>query len=187
MAPFAGASRRASNATIIRELETLAGLSPAERRRGWGIHLVAQVGELPERLAISEASARRIAANCLAFRSERIQPGVNAEERAPAPYQRRQTMDIPDELVEMCGRAAYNAMIHWTGLSRDAAKSALLLERVDVLTDGGKDRLREIRKELHHVTDKVVETLPQWIDVPSGRFFSRNAERGRKALSLIHI
>ena len=184
MAPFAGAKARAANADAIRALEDLAGLSPADRRKGWGLQLVAQVGVLPEPVDIPEATARRIAASCLAMRSERIQPGVNNEPKAPAAYQVRQDMDVPEELNVMCGRAAYNAMVHWTGLSRDEAKSALLLERVDVLTAGGKGRLRQIRGELDAVTDKVVETLPKWIDLPSGRFFSRNAERGRKAFAL---
>jgi len=184
MAPFAGAKTRAANADAIRALEDLAGLSAADRRSGWGLQLVSQVGVLPAPVDIPDQTARRIAASCLAMRSERIQPGVNNEPKAPAPYQVRQDMDVPEELNVMCGRAAYNAMVHWTGLSREDAKSALLLERVDVLTPGGKGRLRQIRGELGAITDKVVETLPKWIDLPSGRFFSRNAERGRKAFAL---
>ena len=184
MAPFAGAAARANNADAIRALEDLAGLSAADRRKGWGLQLVAQVGALPTPLDITEATARRIAASCLAMRSERIQPGVNNEPKAPAAYQVRQDMDVPPEVGTMCGRAAYNAMSHWTGLDREAAKRALLLERVDVLTDGGKGRLRQIRGELGAITDKVVETLPKWVDLPSGRFLSRNAERGRKAFAL---
>lgn len=184
MAPFAGPESRADNADPIRALEDLAGLSAAERRQGWGLQLVAQVGALPTPLGWSDATARRIAASCLAMRSERIQPGVNNEPKAPAAYQVRQDMDVPEALGTMCGRAAYNAMVHWTGLERESAKQALLLERVDVMTDGGKGRLRQIRGELGAITDKVVETLPKWVDLPSGRFLSRNAERGRKAFAL---
>jgi hypothetical protein len=184
MAPFAGPAVRAANADAIRALEDLAGLSAADRRRGWGLQLVAQVGALPEPIDMPAPTARRIAASCLAMRSERIQPGVNNEAKAPAGYQVRQDMDVPEHLGTMCGRAAYNAMVHWTGLDRPAAKQALLLERVDVLTPGGKGRLRQIRGELEAITDKVVETLPKWADIPSGRFLSRNAERGRKAFAL---
>ena len=184
MGPFAGTQARRENDAAIRELEDLAGLTASDRRKGWGLQLVAQVGALPTPIDMPAETARRIAASCLAMRSERIQPGVNNEPKAPAPYQVRQDMDVPDELNTMCGRAAYNAMVHWTGLTREEAKAALLLERVDVLTPGGKGRLRQIRGELGAITDKVVETLPKWIDVPSGRFFSRNAERGRKAFAL---
>ena len=82
----------------------------------------------------------------------------------------------PTSLNTMCGRAAYNdGPLDRADL--EEAKAALL-ERVDVLTPGGKGRLRQIRGELGAITDKVVETLPGRIDVPSGRFFSRNAERG---------
>ncbi|MEC7946909.1 MAG: hypothetical protein VX265_05030 [Myxococcota bacterium] len=184
MAPFAGADVRAENAAEIRGLEDLAGLSSADRRRGWGVQLVVQVGGLPTPLDVPQEAARRLAASVLAMRSERIQPGVNNEAKAPAAYQVRQDMDIPAALGEMCGRAAYNAMVHWTGLERAAAKRTLLLDRVDVLTPGGKGHLRQIRGELEAVTDKVVETLPSWADLPSGRFLSRNAERGRKAFAL---
>jgi len=184
MAPFASPEARNENTDVISALEDLAGLSAADRRKGWGVQLVAQVGVLANPVEMSEDTARLIAASCLAMRSERIQPGVNNEAKAPAAYQVRQDMDVPASVGQMCGRSAYNAMVHWTGLDRDAAKQALLLERVDVLTDGGKGRLRQIRGELSAITDKVIETLPKWVDVPSGRFLSRNAERGRKAFAL---
>ena len=80
-----------------------------------------------ERIALRKETARKLGANLLAFRSERVQPGVNQEEIAPPQYQNRQDMDVPDELVVMAGRAAYNAFTHWTGLSRNEAKETLLL------------------------------------------------------------
>ena len=114
-----------------------------------------------------------------------MQPGVNQEEIAPPQYQNRQDMDVPDELVVMAGRAAYNAFTHWTGLSRDEAKETLLLERIDVLTNGGKARLRSIRGSNNAITDRLIKELPLWADLPVGRAFSRNAERGRKAFALV--
>ena len=94
-------------------------------------------------------------------------------------------MDVPDEPVVMAGRTAYNAFTHWTGLSRDDAKDTLLLERIDVLTDGGKARLRSIRGSNNAITDRLIRELPLWADLPVGRAFSRNAERGRKAFALV--
>ncbi len=184
MAPFASPDSRKANASVIAEIEAIAGLSPAERNEGWGLQLVAQVGELPEPLPLGPGLARKLGANLLALRSERIQPGVNAEEKAPPGYQVRQDMDIPEEVAVMTGRAAYNALCHWTGLPRETAKRLLILERVDVLTPGGKGRLRQIRGELSDITDRLVENLPLWADLPTGRALSRNAARGRKAFAL---
>jgi hypothetical protein len=174
------------NAARLRELEALCGLTLADRVAGWRVSIVAQVGEaLPtERVAAAAATLRKVGANLMAFRSERIQPGVNQEEGAPEPYRRRQAMDVPDRLTEMAGRAAYNAFAHWTGVDRERAKELLLLERVDVLTPNGKERLRAIRQHLNDVTDRVIEDLPVWADLPTGRAFSRNANRGRKAFGL---
>jgi hypothetical protein len=88
-------------------------------------------------------------------------------------------------LIEQVGRAGYNAFEHWTGLDRDRAKDRLLLDRVDVLTPDGKARLRAIRGELEAITDRVVAEMPKWADLPTGKAFSRNAERGRKAFALV--
>lgn len=184
MAPFSGPERQAENADALREIEALVGLTDAERAQGWKVALVAQVGYVAEPSPIEPAVCRKIAANLLAFRSERIQPGVNAEEKAPPAYQERQDMDVPDELTVMAGRAAYNAFYRWTGLDRERAKALLLLDRIDVLTPRGKERLREVRKELEATTDRVVEDLPLWADLPTGRALSSNAARGRKAFAL---
>ena len=175
-----------ANRAALRTLESLAGLTAADRRVGWRIALAAQVGTAAEgeAVAISEATCRALGANLMAFRSERIQPGVNQESKAPAPYQARQDMDVPDALTVMAGRAAYNAFAHWTPCDRERSKDLLLLERVDVLSPNGKARLREIRGQLGSITDKVVAYLPKWIDLPTGKFLSRNAARGRKAFAL---
>lgn len=185
MAPFCDSNRK-SNQPAIRKLEALCGLTWKQRMQGWRIALVAQVGEAleEERVALEPNVARKLGANMLAFRSERIQPGVNQEEKAPSQYQSRQDMDVPDELTVMAGRASYNAFAHWTGVERERAKDLLLLERIDVLTPGGKDRLRSIRQGLNDVTDRVIKDLPLWIDLPTGKLFSRNANRGRKAFAL---
>ena len=185
MAPFCGASREANRDTI-RQLEKLCGLGAAERAAGWRLALAVQVGDaLPdERVALSDTTARRLGANLLAFRSERIQPGVNQEDRAPPAYQVRQDMDVPEALTVMGGRAAYNAFEHWTGVGREDGKSLLLLDRIDVLTPHGKARLRSIRGTNEAITDRVVREMPVWADLPTGRAFSRNAERGRKAFAL---
>ncbi len=180
------------------QLEDLAGLTLTERRAGWRLGLVAQIGNVQAGAAetgagtgasldaIDPALCRKLGALLLSLRSERIQPGVNQEEKAPAAYQARQEMDVPAELVEMAGRAGYNAFHRWTGCDREAAKALLLMERVDVLEGGksGKERLREIRKELEEITDKVVAGIPLWVDLPTGRKISTNAERGRKAFAL---
>ncbi|MFP4600223.1 MAG: hypothetical protein ACLFVJ_18355 [Persicimonas sp.] len=185
MGPFTGAHKK-TNKAAIREIEKLAGLTLADRAAGWRVALVAQVGTVPEedRPAIEPATCRKLGANLLAFRSERIQPGVNAEDSAPAAYQERQDMDVPEELTVMAGRAAYNAFVHWTGCERERSKELLLLERIDVLTDSGKERLREVRKSLGRVSDEVIDGLPLWADLLTGKALSRNAERGRKAFAL---
>lgn len=182
MAPFSGAARQAENAEVLAELERRVGLGAAQRDQGWRVAVVAQVGGCAT--PIPPALCRKLGANLLALRSERIQPGVNAEEKAPPAYHARQPMDVPEALTEMAGRAAYNAFCRWTGVDRDQAKALLLLERVDVLTPTGKERLRAVRRELEEVTDRIVADLPLWADLPTGRALSRNAARGRKAFAL---
>lgn len=183
--PFCGNFGK-SNARHLGELERLCGLTMAERIAGWRISIVAQVGAVneAERLEAPPALWRKLGANLMAFRSERIQPGVNQEDGAPEPYRQRQAMDVPDLLTEMAGRAAYNAFSHWTGVDRERAKELLLNERVDVLTPNGKQRLRDIRQHLNDVTDRVIRDLPVWADLPTGKLFSKNANRGRKAFGL---
>lgn len=63
-------------------------------------------------------------------------------------------------------------------------KSLLLLDRVDVLTPNGKERLRDIREELGEVTDRLADGIPLWADLPTGRVFSKNTKRSRKAFAL---
>ena len=185
MAPFCPAHRR-GNKGALRELEAMAGLTGAERRAGWRVAIVAQVGQAleTERVGLSPELCRRLGATLLSLRSERIQPGVNQEEKAPSAYQTRQGMHVPDDLVVMCGRAGYNAFSHWTGCDREWAKDHVLLERIDVLTPGGKERLRDVRTQLHAITDRVVKFIPLWADLPTGKALSRNALRGKKAFAL---
>ncbi|MDP6943001.1 MAG: hypothetical protein QF464_02530 [Myxococcota bacterium] len=185
MAPFCGRHRQ-TNKGALRRLGDLVGLRPAERRQGWRVAIVGQVGEaLPtERVGLTPGQCRRLGATLVALRSERIQPGVNHEEKAPPAFHDRQGMDVPDELTVMCGRAAYNAFTHWTGCDREWAKEHVLLERIDVLTPGGKERLRSVRKQLHAITDRVVKFIPLWADLPTGKALSRNALRGKKAFAL---
>ncbi len=185
MAPFCGAARAQNRATIS-ALERLAGLDASQRAKGWRLALVAQVGQLPseDRLDIAPQTCRLLGANLLAMRSERIQPGVNHEEKAPTPYQQRQDMDVPEALAQQCGRAAYNAFSRWSGCDRERAKDLLLMERVDVLTPEGKQRLRQIRQMLSDITDRIVANLPLWADLPTGRALSKNTARGKKAFAL---
>lgn len=185
MAPFCPAARE-QNRSVVRELEELGGLTGSERRSGWELALVAQVGEVPEseRPDIDPELLQKFGANKVAFRSERIQPGVNQDEDAPETYQHRQEMDVPDALTVQCGRAVYNAFCHWTDIERDRAKEVLLTERIDVLSEDGKERLRSVRERLDRVTDNVLDNLPLWADLLSGFALSRNAERGRKAFAL---
>ncbi len=164
-------------------LEAMAGLTPAMRSQGWRVHLVAQVGQVEDGPDLPVSLWRKVGANLMAFRSERIQPGVNAEDKAPPQYQTRQGMRVSDELAFSAGRAAYNAFEHWTDCERERAKDLLLMERVDVVA-GGKTRLREIRKQLSEITDRVVANIPLWADLPLMRALSRNAARGRKAFAL---
>ena len=183
-APFCGAEHRAQNAAVIAELEQLAGLSSGELSVGWTVHMVAQVGQVATPHPIAPETCRRLGANLLALRSERIQPGVNQEDKAPPQYHGRQDMNVPEELAFMAARGAFNAFEHWTGLERERVKDRLLLERVDVLTPGGKERLRAIRRELGEISDKCVDNIPLWADLPLGKALSRNAAKGRKAFAL---
>ena len=184
MQPFSGAVWQKQNAAVVAEIESLCGLGAVERAAGWRVGLVAQVGAVSAPSPLSPTLCRKLGATLMALRSERIQPGVNAEEKAPAAYQKRQDMDVSDDLTVQCGRAGYNAFAHWTGLGREDAKQLLIAERVDVLTPGGKERLRAIRQEQNEITDKLIARMPAWADLPTGRLFSRNAERGRKAFGL---
>jgi hypothetical protein len=186
MAPFSSARRLAQNRARVAEIEALCGIGVRDRMKGWRVALVAQVGEAiaGEGVDVDAATWRKLGANLVALRSERIQPGVNHDEKAPPQYQRRQDMDVPEALTVMAGRAAYNAFAHWTGCDRERAKDLLLLERIDVLTPGGKERLRAVRRSLDAVTERVVSGIPWWADLPTGRAFSRNAARGRKAFAL---
>jgi hypothetical protein len=183
--PFVGAARQ-GNAALVAEIMKRSGLGAADRRAGWTPAMVVQVGaaRAEDRIDLPSDTWRRIGANLLAFRSERIQPGVNQEKKAPPQYRERQDMNVAEEFTFHAARAAYNAFGRWSGLDRDAAKELLILDRIDVLSPGGKQRLRALRTKLGHITDKVVEGLPKWADVPTGNAFSRNADRGRKAFAL---
>jgi hypothetical protein len=184
LSPCTATSRDARDA--LAELEALVGLTAADKREGWHIGIVAQVGDVdgPERIDLDDATAARLGAALVSLRSERIQPGVNNEEAAPEPYRERQDMDVPDELTVQCGRALYNAFSHYTGVSREAAKELVLLERVDVLTPNGKERLRAIRKDLETIAERVIKNIPLWADLPLGRALSKNTARGKKAFAL---
>ncbi len=186
MAPFLGEAMRRENRAVIAALARLCGLTPAMRAAGWQVAAVAQVGEaLPdERLELPAPLWRKLGANLLAFRSERVQPGVNAAEGAPEPYLARQPMDVPEELTFQAGRAAYNAFSHWSGCDRERAKELLLMERIDVLTERGKERLRRVRSELDDVSERVVRDLPLWAKVASAGALVRNVRRGQKAFAL---
>ncbi len=183
-APFCTEARRREHASVNAELEALAGMTTQERRLGWRVHVVTQVGTTPQAVSLSKNTWRKLGANLLSFRSERIQPGVNQEEKAPPPYHGRQDMDVSDDTAFQAGRAGYNAFAHWAGVDREKAKELLLMERVDVLTDGGKERLRGIRTELGEITDRVVDNIPLWADLPTGKLLSSSAARGRKAFAL---
>jgi hypothetical protein len=185
MAPFCGIFRK-KNQARLRKIETLCGLKPTERANDWQVSIVAQVGATleQERIGISKETCRKLGAALVSLRSERIQPGVNQEPKAPAAYQERQPMDVPENLTVMCGRAAFHAFSHWTGCDRERAKQLVLLERIDVLTPGGKERLRGIRRKLEAITERVVKEIPLWADLLTGRAFSRNALRGKKAFAL---
>tara|TARA_B100000530_G_C15925121_1_gene474670 strand:+ start:855 stop:2489 length:1635 start_codon:yes stop_codon:yes gene_type:complete len=185
MGPFASKEMRKRNRDGIARLQDMCGLTADDTSRGWRVGIVAQVGTVAQPIPMTREVCRKVAANLMAFRSERIQPGVNAEESAPDAYQHRQDMDVPEELAFMAARAAYNGFMHWSGCDRDQAKNLLLLERMDVLSDGGKERLRQIRKENNDITDLLIKNLPLWADMPLGKALSRNANRGRKAFALV--
>ena len=186
MEPFCGRAV-GGNATVIRAIEKLVGLGTAQKTNGWRVAMVAQVGEVSadqQLSAVTPGTWRKFGANIIAFRSERIQPGVNADDQAPPQYQARQDMDVPDELTVQCGRAGYNAFVHWCSAEREHSKQLCLFERIDVLTPTGKQRLRDVRASLNQITDTVVENIPLWADLPTGKALTRNAARGRKAFAL---
>lgn len=180
--------READGRAALQELEALVGLTGSDKRAGWRVGLVAQVGDVEVsgagHVELDDDTACRLGAALVSLRSERIQPGVNHEATAPEAYCARQDMDVPAELTEQAGRALYNAFAHFTGLSREQAKELVLLERVDVLTPDGKERLRTIRKDMEDITDRIVRNLPLWADLPLGRALSRNIARGKKAFAL---
>ncbi len=185
-APFCGERLEGVNRPAVKALEEMCGVSGKERARGWRIALVAQVGRAVEgeEVEMSRELSRKIGANFMAFRSERIVPGDNADETAPEEYQTPQNMVVPDELTVQAGRAAYNAFAHWTGCERERAKELMMLERIDVLTPNGEKRINEVQSMLNEVSDRVIEDIPKWIDWPVGKAFSRAAEKGKKAFGL---
>lgn len=174
---------RDENRPAIRAIQELCGLNAARRARGWRIAMIAQVGAAidGEAIDLDEELSRRLGANLMALRSERILPGENQDDSAPPEYQTSQQMDVPDELTVQAGRAAYNAFSHWTGCPRERAKELLLLERIDVLTPNGERRIKEVRQMLDDVSDRVIPAIPKWADLPVGKAFSRAANKGRKA------
>lgn len=185
LSPFCG-ELRAKNQELIQKLQDLCKLSPKEQSEGWEVSMVVQVGYIPQldRVVMPTATWRKLGATLLALRSERIQPGVNHDPKSPPQYHSRQDMDVSEEFTFQAGRAAYNAFVRWTGVDREIAKQLLLNDRVDVLTQNGKERLRRIRRALSDATDSLIRDFPLWADLPTGRLFSRNAARGRKAFAL---
>lgn len=185
LAPLCGSLRKANQAQVKR-LTALCALSSKELSEGWEVSMVVQVGGVAEgdRVLMPHNTWRRVGATLLSLRSERIQPGVNHDPKAPPQYHSRQDMDVSEDFTFQAGRAAYNAFVRWTGVDRALAKRLLLNDRVDVLTQNGKERLRRIRRALSDATDSLIRDLPLWADLPTGRFFSRNAARGRKAFAL---
>jgi hypothetical protein len=168
------------------QLEALVGIGREQRRQGWRVSLVAQVGmaRADERVELNNDTAVRLGAALLALRSERIQPGVNHEDKAPDAYRHRQDMDVADDLLDACGAALYDAFAQRAGCTREQAKQLVLLDRVDVLTERGKTRLRQIRAEMESIADKIIDNIPLWADLPLGRALTRNAARGKKAFAL---
>ena len=92
--PFCSVEAQKENEKGIQELEKWIQLSASDRAVGWRIRGVVQVGQVEEVLPISSETCRLIGANLMAFRSERIQPGVNQEEKE---YMARFVLDARDE------------------------------------------------------------------------------------------
>ena len=67
-------------------------------------------------------------------------------------------MDVSEELTEMAG--GLRSMHSLIGQAKRGRGIRLLLDRVDVLTPNGKERLRAIRDELGSVTDRVAANIP---------------------------
>ena len=113
MTPFCVGFKK-ENKALIKKLEALCGITLAERAAGFEVCIATQVGtaKTNEQIHLGHECQRRLSTNLLAFRSERIQPGVNQEQSAPAAYQVRQDMDVSEALTVMAGRAAYNAFSH---------------------------------------------------------------------------
>ncbi|MFM2153498.1 MAG: hypothetical protein RL199_1933, partial [Pseudomonadota bacterium] len=177
---------RGANGAVLEQLERLCGLTLADRLVGWRISLVARVGELPhaERPAMPRATWRKLGANLLAFRSERIQPGVNHPVGAPPAYLHRPGMSVPPALMAAARDAAVCAFARTLGVDAAEASKLLLLESIDVTRERGKARLRDIRRHLSEVTDRLVRELPLWADLATNGMLSRQADRGRKAFAL---
>ncbi|MFM2151688.1 MAG: hypothetical protein RL199_123 [Pseudomonadota bacterium] len=183
--PFCEPYRRANEA-VVEQLERLCGLTLADHLSGWRVGLVARVGEVPqgERPEMPRATWRKLGANLLAFRSERLQPGVNQPVGAPSAYLHRPEMSVPPALMSMARDAALTAFARTLGVDRIEAATLLLLETVDVTRERGKARLRDIRRHLSEVTDRLVRELPLWADLATNGMLSRQADRGRKAFAL---
>ncbi|MEO1272659.1 MAG: hypothetical protein AAFX99_31615, partial [Myxococcota bacterium] len=185
-APFCSEARRLDNKPVLHAIEEMCGVTRAMRSQGWRVALVTQVGTAleDERLDLKPETCRKLGANLMALRSERILPGANQEPKAPPQYHIDQQMDVPEELTVMAGRAAYNAFAHWAGCDRERAKELLMLERIDVLTPKGAKRIASIRDMLLNVNDMVLRDFPTWANLLSGGAFKRNARTGAKAFGL---
>ena len=82
MSPFSGPELRGANRGVIRELEDLCGLSAEDRRRGWGLQLLAQVGQVADPFPIERSLARKLGAPVVAAQRA-DSAGVNMEDKAP--------------------------------------------------------------------------------------------------------
>ena len=177
---------RGANTAVLAQLERLCGLTPLDKLGGWRVALVARVGCLPaaERLNLDRATWRKLGANLLAFRSERVLPGANQPVGAPAAYLHRPELTVPPALMSQAHDAALRAFARTLALPVDEASRLLLFESLDTTRERGRARLADIKRHLSEVSDQLVRELPLWADLATNGLLSRQAERGRKAFAL---
>ena len=166
MSPFSGPELRGAN-RVIRELEDLCGLSAEDRRRGWGLQLVAQVGQVADPFPIERPLARKLGANLLSLRSERIQPGVNMEDKAPGEYRGRHV--VPDELAVMAGARPSTLASGGGGARCGQVHDG---DGAGRHAHGRRQGASAPDRELGDITDQLVDDLPR-ADLPTGRVLSK--------------
>ena len=144
MAPFCDDNAQSQNAQVIKDIEARIGLTSSDKAKGWQIRMITQVGCVKGTLDISQELYQRSVQTCLRFAQSAFSQGSTKRTRPLLNITKGRTWMSASLSLRMPAAPHTTRFHRWTGIERKRCKALLLNERVDVLTDGGKERLREI-------------------------------------------